>query len=287
LSGARGSLYVVATPIGNLDDMTPRAVEALRAAAVVAAEDTRVSRNLLGRFDVDRPLVSLHEHNERKRVPELIARLERGESVALVCDAGTPLVSDPGFHLVAAAHAAGFTVVSLPGANAAVTLLAAAGLPGATFCFGGFPPSRRAERQRLFRKAANRGEITVFYEAPHRMAATLEDMALQFGGGRLAAIGRELTKRFEEVRRGTLAELRQWLAEDDGRRLRGEFVVAVAGNPEPGACGDGIDTTELLEALLAELPPAKAAAVAAKVLHRPKKDLYAKALTLTGGKAGG
>lgn len=282
MSEGAGSLFVVATPIGNLDDMTPRALAVLAEADLVAAEDTRVSGLLLRHFGIQRPLVSLHEHNERRRVPELMARLQAGDRVALVSDAGTPLVSDPGYHLVAAAHEAGISVLSLPGANAAVTLLAAAGLPGTSFCFRGFPPTRRAERQRLFRRIAACEDISVWYEAPHRIAATLEDMALQFGGERLAAVGRELTKRFEEVHRAPLEALGSWLQADDGRRLRGEFVVAVAGNDGPAADAAGVDARELMEALLAELPPARAAAVAARVLHRPKKALYALALELAG-----
>ncbi|MDZ7750790.1 MAG: 16S rRNA (cytidine(1402)-2'-O)-methyltransferase [Gammaproteobacteria bacterium] len=277
-----GTLYVVATPIGNLDDMTPRAVEVLRTVALVAAEDTRVSRPLLQRFGITTPLVSLHEHNERHRAPGIIARLQAGEQVALISDAGTPLVSDPGYHLVAAAHEAGVTVLSLPGANAVVTLLAAAGLPGGSFCFAGFPPVREAERRRFFRQAAGRSETLVYFEAPHRIAATLADMAREFGDGRLAAVGRELTKRFEEVKRAPLEELVTWVQAEDGRRLRGEFVVAVAGNPIPVHAVDGIEPTRLLEALLSELPPARAAALAAKVLHRPKKELYRLALTLAG-----
>ena len=280
MTATAGTLLVVATPIGNLQDMTPRAVEALRGAALVAAEDTRVTGNLLKHFGIQAALVSLHEHNERERVPELMARLRGGEDVALVSDAGTPLVSDPGFHLVAAAHEAGIRVLPLPGPSAVMTLLGAAGLPGTAFCFAGFPPSRRSERLRAFRRAAAREEMTVYFEAPHRIAATLEEMARHFGPDRLAAVGRELTKRFEEVRRGTLEELVGWLAEDEGRRQRGEFVVAVAGDPEPARNGGGIDATELLTALLGELPPAKAAAVAARVLHRPKKELYPLALAL-------
>lgn len=275
-----GTLFVVATPIGNLEDMTPRALEVLGSVALVAAEDTRVSRALLQRFGITTPLVSLHEHNERQRAPDIIARLRAGEQVALISDAGTPLVSDPGYHLVAAAHEAAITVLSLPGANAVLTLLAAAGLPGGAFCFAGFPPPRHAERLRFFREAAGRAETLVYFEAPHRIAGALEDMAAAFGAGRLAAVGRELTKRFEEVKRAPLEELVTWVQAEDGRRLRGEFVVAVAGNPTPVRAGSGIEAEGLLEVLLTELPPARAAALAARVLHRPKKELYRLALTL-------
>ncbi len=275
-----GTLFVVATPIGNLEDMTPRAVEVLGRVALVAAEDTRVSRALLQRFGITTPVVSLHEHNERQRAPDIIARLQAGEQVALISDAGTPLVSDPGYHLVAAAHEAGLTVLSLPGANAVVTLLAAAGLPGGNFCFAGFPPARHAERLRFFRQAAARPETLVYFEAPHRIVGALEDMAVGFGAGRLAAVGRELTKRFEEVKRAPLEELVAWVQAEGGRRLRGEFVVAVAGNPAPTRAANGIQAEDLVETLLTELPPARAAALAARVLHRPKKELYRLALTL-------
>jgi len=281
LTTPAGTLFVVATPIGNLEDMTPRAVEVLGSVALVAAEDTRVSRALLQRFGITTPLVSLHEHNERQRAPDIIARLRAGERVALISDAGTPLLSDPGYHLVAAAHEAGITVLSLPGANAVVTLLAGAGLPGGAFCFAGFPPTRHAERLRFFRQAAGRAETLVCFEAPHRIVGALEDMALAFGPGRLAAVGRELTKRFEEVKRAPLEDLVTWVQAEGGRRLRGEFVVAVAGNPTPPRATSGIEAEELVETLLTELPPARAAALAARVLHRPKKELYRLALTLT------
>ena len=216
-----GILYVVATPIGNLEDVTLRALRVLRDVSVIAAEDTRRTARLLQHYSISTRTTSLHEHNERSKTPPLVARLMAGESFALVSDAGTPVISDPGAHLVAAAHAAGVRVESVPGPNAAIALLAATGFGGDSFVFAGFPPSRSNARTRWLEALAGETRTLIFYEAPHRIRATLEEM-LQIWGDRTVAVGRELTKRHEElVIKPISAQLGDPLEE------RGEFVIAV------------------------------------------------------------
>ncbi|HLP31614.1 MAG TPA: 16S rRNA (cytidine(1402)-2'-O)-methyltransferase, partial [Geothrix sp.] len=225
-----GRLYVVATPIGNLADWSPRAREVLESVDLIAAEDTRHSGVLLKHFGIDRPLLALHEHNERDVVPELVARMAAGARVAQISDAGTPLVSDPGFHLVRAAQEAGITVVPVPGPSAVLAALAAAGLPTDRFVFEGFlPPKEGARRQRL-EAMKDEPRTQVYFEAPHRVEETLGDLVRVFGADREAVVARELTKTFETIRRGTLAELAAWVAEDANQR-RGEIVLVVAGAP--------------------------------------------------------
>jgi 16S rRNA (cytidine1402-2'-O)-methyltransferase len=270
-------LYVVATPIGNLGDISGRAREILAAASAVAAEDTRHSGRLLRELGLERPLVSLHEHNERMRIAELVARLQRGESIALVSDAGTPLVSDPGYLLVAAAVAAGITVSPVPGPNAAIAALSASGLPCDRFCFEGFLPSRAAARRRRLAALAAETRTLVIYEAPHRIAESLDDLAAACGGERRACVAREITKRFETFYRGSLAQLAA-RAKTDPDLERGESVVIVEGAPvaEPGAAE--LDAT--LAVLLRHLPPSGAAAAAAGLMGVRRADAYARALAL-------
>lgn len=273
-------LYVVATPIGNLGDVSARAREILAGASVVAAEDTRHSGRLLRELGLERPLVSLHEHNERARVAELVGRLQGGESVALVSDAGTPLVSDPGYLLVAAAVEAGITITPVPGPSAAIAALSASGLPCDRFCFEGFLPARAgARRQRLAQLAAE-ARTLVLYEAPHRIAECLADLAAACGPGRRACVARELTKRFETFYRGTLGELAA-RAGSDGDMARGESVIIVEGAPaaEPGAA----ELDNMLAVLLRHLPPSAAAAAAASLAGVRRADAYARALVLTRG----
>lgn len=273
-----GVLYVVATPIGNMGDISARAREILAAASAVAAEDTRHSGRLLRELGLERPLVSLHEHNERTRVAELLARLQRGESIALVSDAGTPLVSDPGYLLVAAAVAAGIVVTPIPGPNAAIAALSASGLPCDRFCFEGFLPSRAAARRRRLAELAAESRTLVLYEAPHRIAECLADLAAACGGDRRACVAREITKRFETFYRGTLAELAA-RAQSDADLARGECVILVDGAPaaEPGAAG--LDAT--LSVLLRHLPPSAAAAAAAALTGVRRADAYDRALAIT------
>jgi 16S rRNA (cytidine1402-2'-O)-methyltransferase len=271
-------LYVVATPIGNLGDISARAREILAAVTVVAAEDTRHSGRLLRELGLERPLVSLHEHNERARVGELVSRLRAGESIALISDAGTPLVSDPGFLLVSAAVEAGVTVTPVPGPSAAIAALSAAGLPCDRFCFEGFLPARAAARRRRLAELARETRTLVLYEAPHRIAECLADLAAACGDGRRACIARELTKRVETFYRASLGELAA-RARTDADLARGEAVILVEGAPpaEPGAA----ELDEILAVLLRHLPPSAAAAAAASLTGLRRADAYARALALT------
>ena len=275
-----GVLYVVATPIGNLGDVSARAREILAGASVVAAEDTRHSGRLLRELGLERPLVSLHEHNERGRVAELVGRLQSGESVALVSDAGTPLVSDPGYLLVAAAVEAGIAVAPVPGPSAAIAALSASGLPCDRFCFEGFLPARAAARRQRLAELAAEARTLVLYEAPHRIAECLADLAAACGPGRRGCVARELTKKFETFYRGTLGELAA-RAGSDADMARGESVVIVEGAPpaEPGAA----ELDNMLAVLLRHLPPSAAAAAAASLAGVRRADAYARALVLTRG----
>jgi len=269
---APGRLLVVATPIGNLGDLSPRAREALAAAAVIAAEDTRHTRVLLQAAGVATPLVSLHAHNEAQRVPELIARLGQGEDVALVSDAGTPLLSDPGYELVLRASQAGFKVHTIPGP--------VAGLPTQRFCFEGFLPTRAAERRAALARLAHETRTLVFFEAPHRIRAMLADAAAEFGAQRAAVVARELTKAHETLYRGTLGELLA-RAQAEDNFARGELTLVVQG-AGPGASADAPELRRVMDILLRELPPGRAAAVAAQLTGAPRSAAYA----LTTGRAG-
>jgi len=271
----RGTLQVVATPIGNLADLSPRAREALAAADVIAAEDTRRTLQLLNSVGISRPLVSLYEHNESQRVPQLLSRLAAGERVVLVSDAGTPLLSDPGFELVRAAADAGFAVHTIPGPSAITAALAAAGLPAQRFCFEGFLPARAGERRAALAALAHEERTLVFFEAPHRIAATLADMAAEFGTAREAVVARELTKTHESLYRGTLAQLIA-LAQADENFARGELTLVVRGAAaaaepatDPGALRRTVDL------LLKEMPPGRAAAVAAQLTGATRAQAYA------------
>lgn len=279
-----GRLYVVATPIGNLGDVTARAREVLGRVAAVAAEDTRHTGNLLNALGISRPLVSLHEHNERERVPALIARLQAGEDIAIVSDAGTPLVSDPGFHLVRAAAEAGIEVLAVPGACALVAALSIAGLPTDRFCFEGFLPARASARRSRLAELAQETRTLVFYEAPQRLTDFLADAAAACGDGRRAVIARELTKLHERVYHGTLAELALRSREDADLR-RGEIVVVVAG-AEKAAQEDGAEIGRVLHILLKSMSPSRAAALAAEITGASRNDCYQRALQLGRGTGG-
>jgi 16S rRNA (cytidine1402-2'-O)-methyltransferase len=271
----RGTLQVVATPIGNLADLSPRAQEVLRAAAVIAAEDTRRTLQLLKSVGIVRPLISLYEHNEAQRVPQLLARLEAGDTVALVSDAGTPLLSDPGFELVRAAARAGFTVQAIPGPSAITTALAAAGLPAQRFCFEGFLPARGAERRAALAALAHEPRTLVFFEAPHRIIATLTDMVAEFGAQREAVVARELTKVHESIYRGTLAQLLA-CAQADENFARGEITLVLNGAAaEQGAQAQSPELRRTVDILLKELPPGRAAALAAQLTGATRAAAYA------------
>lgn len=271
------ALYVVATPIGNLGDITLRALETLRGADAIACEDTRHARRLLDHFDIAKPTFALHEHNEREAAVKLVGLLQEGKSVVLISDAGTPGISDPGARAVAAAQTAGFQAIPLPGPNAAVAALSAAGLDDAQFLFAGFLPTkttaRRAEIERLKPVAA----ALVFYEAPHRIEETLTDLAELLEPQRQIAIARELTKMFEQIARMPLAAAPGWLKDDENRK-RGEFVLIVSAPPPPA----GLDAAALrvLRILAAELPTRQAAKLAAEITGQSKNALYEQALML-------
>ena len=279
-----GRLYVVATPIGNLADLSPRARDTLAACALVAAEDTRHTGQLLKASGIRTPLQSLHDHNERQRIPELLARLAAGASIALVSDAGTPAISDPGFELVRAAAAAGVEVVAVPGPCAAVAALSIGALPTDRFCFDGFLPARATARRARLDALAAESRTLVFYESPHRVVEMLEDCVAAFGGERPAALARELTKLHETVYRGTLEEL--WArGRSDADVARGEIVLLVAG-AEPvaaaagGADGHGGELDRVLGVLLAELPLKQAAQLAAQITGARNNEAYKRALHL-------
>ena len=273
----RGTLQVVATPIGNLADLSPRAQDALRGADIIAAEDTRRTLQLLQSIGISRPLVSLFAHNEAQRVPQLLERLSAGATVVLVSDAGTPLLSDPGFELVREATRAGFEVRAIPGPSAITTALAAAGLPADRFCFEGFLPARAGERRAALAALAHAQRTLVFFEAPHRIVATLTDMVAEFGPAREAVVARELTKVHESLYRGTLEELIT-VSQRDENFARGEITLVVQGAPRGEE--QSVDPALLLrtvDILLKELPPPRAAAVAAQLTGATRAAAYAMA----------
>lgn len=273
-----GTLYVVATPIGNLGDLTPRAREVLASVALIAAEDTRHTRHLLQTCGIGTALTSLHEHNEGQKSAALVARLAQGDSIALVSDAGTPLVSDPGFDLVAAAREQGIAVVAIPGACAAIAALSVAGLPTHRFVFEGFLPAKSAARVERLRQVASEERTLIFYEAPHRLAEVLRDMVETLGAERRASISRELTKRFETTYSGTLAELSA-AAERDSDMARGEIVIVVSGASTTSAVLE-LKADTLLRALLQELSPSQAAKIAAHLTGGKRSELYEAALQI-------
>lgn len=274
-----GALYVVATPIGNLGDLSPRARETLAQVALIAAEDTRHTRSLLQAFGIATPLVSLHEHNEAARLGPLVERLRRGEAVALVSDAGTPLVSDPGFALVRAALDAGIRVTPIPGATAAITALSASGLPTDRFAFEGFLPSKSGARKNALLELSREARTLIFYEAPHRLNEVLLAMAEVLGAERRASVGRELTKRFETLYYGTLAELAE-RSKSDADMSRGELVIVVAGLTAAEAPALSVDADKVLKTLLEELPAAQAAKLAARITGEKRAVLYERAVQL-------
>ena len=278
-----GRLEVVATPIGNLGDLSSRAREVLAAADLIAAEDTRRTAQLLSAIGVTGQLISMHDYNEEARIEPLLQQLKAGKVIALVSDAGTPLLSDPGFGLVRAAAAAGIEVRAVPGASAVTAALSIAGLATDRFVFEGFLPVRAAERRALLARLAVEARTLVLFEAPHRIAATLADLARSFGDERPAVVTRELTKMHETVYRGTLRELCV-MAREDHDFERGEITVVIAGAaPGKAVGGDTELLTRALQLLLTELPPARAAAIAAQLAGARRSDAYQLALRLQHG----
>ncbi len=290
MSIAGQTLYVVATPLGNLGDITHRAVAVLAAADVIAAEDTRHSRRLLQHYGITTPCVALHEHNEAREAARLVARLRKGAAVALISDAGTPLLSDPGYVLVRRVQAAGFRVVPVPGPSALTAALSAAGLPAERFAFEGFLPARAAARRRRLQALCEETRTLVFYEAPHRILALLQDLVALLGATREAALARELTKTFETIHRAPLSDLLAWVTEDPNRQ-RGEFVVLVHGATPPGDASREtevtVDRKRLLAVLLAHMPARTAVAVAAELTGRRRNLLYEEAMALREGEGAG
>ncbi|HTP38019.1 MAG TPA: 16S rRNA (cytidine(1402)-2'-O)-methyltransferase [Steroidobacteraceae bacterium] len=280
MAASPGRLLVVGTPIGNMSDLSARAREALAAADLIAAEDTRHTGQMLAQLGIHRPLVSLHEHNEHHRLEELVGRVQGGGVIALVSDAGTPLISDPGFALVRAVAAAGCAVQSVPGPSAVTAALSVAGLPTNRFSFEGFLPARSGDRRRALAALGAATQTLVFFEAPHRIEGSLADMAELLGPARHAVLARELTKSHETLYRGTLAELAAQAAQDPDI-ARGEITLVVAG-ATAAAAGDPALLRRALELLLPELPPARAAAVAAQLAGVSKNTAYTLALELAG-----
>lgn len=274
----RPSLYVVATPIGNLADITLRALEVLKRVGAIAAEDTRVTARLLKHYGVSAPLIALHEHNERRAAQKILQLLAQGNSVALVSDAGTPAISDPGAIAVALAREAGYPVVPVPGANAAVAALSAAGSAVPHFLFYGFLPQSAAARRRELAALKTAAYLLVFYEAPHRVIASVADMAAAFGAGRTLTIARELTKLFESIHTCKLGTAAAWLAAD-ANRIKGEFVLLVEGAPEAAAADAG-RAQRALEILLRELPLKQAVKLAAQIGGGGRNELYQLALEM-------
>jgi 16S rRNA (cytidine1402-2'-O)-methyltransferase len=268
-----GTLYIVATPIGNLADASPRALEALRQADLVACEDTRTTRTLLARHGIERATLALHAHNERAAGAKLLAALQAGSSVALVSDAGTPGISDPGALLVEAAHRAGIRVVPVPGPNAAIAAYSAAGFSAPGFLFLGFLPAKAAARRKAL-AALEPALPVILYEAPHRVLETVADLAARFGPEREIVIARELTKKFEEVARMPLGQACAWL-QAHAHRQQGEFVLVLGPGEQRR---HPLDAERVLRVLLAALPAAEAAKLAAKITGVPRKELYAAAL---------
>jgi 16S rRNA (cytidine1402-2'-O)-methyltransferase len=268
---AVGTLYVIGTPIGNLGDLSPRAREVLTFADVIAAEDTRRTRGLLSRIGLQARVIAYHEHNEEKRVPELLEHLARGASVALVSDAGTPLISDPGLRLIRAAHAQGITVTSVPGPSAVIAALSIAGVPTDRFVFEGFLPRRPAARAERLRALQSEPRTMVFFEAVHRLGETLQAMVDEFGAARPGAVARELTKIHEQICNATLGELMLRIGADIP--LLGEFVLIVAGNSDAGE-PDEEKARSIFMLLSAELAPNKAVALTAQITGLPRNAVY-------------
>ena len=279
MSFKKGSLYIVATPIGNMGDMTERAIKTLSDVDVIAVEDTRRSGQLLHNFEISTPMISVHEHNERQICASLLERIEKGENIALISDAGTPLLSDPGYFLVNQAREMNLNVVPVPGVSAVITALSVAGLPTDRFVFEGFLPAKSSARQQRLAKVKDNSRTLIFYEAPHRIIEMLKDCQQVFGGQRKVVLARELTKTFETIYGHVLDELIPWVEADENQR-KGEFVVLVQGAESRDSTEINAEAERILLILLEELPVKQAAALAANITGLKKNALYQHALQL-------
>lgn len=279
-NSAIGTLYIVATPIGNLEDITNRALRILREVDLIAAEDTRHTTKLLQHFAINTSLKPCHDHNEREQQNYFVQLLLAGKNIALVSDAGTPLISDPGFHLVREAQQKGIKVVPIPGACAVIAALSAAGLPSDRFSFEGFLPAKSTARKNTLETLKEEPRTLIFYEAPHRLLESLQDLVVTFGENRQAVLARELTKTFETIKNSTLAELTEWVKVDSNQQ-RGECVLLVEGWRTPEQADISQETVRVLKVLLAELPVKQAAALAAEITGERKNKLYQYALEIT------
>ncbi len=273
-----GTLYIVATPIGNLQDMSLRAIDTLKSVAWIAAEDTRHSAALLKHYSITTKTVPLHEHNERERTDRLLESLQRGESIALISDAGTPLISDPGYHMVHEARTQGVRVVPIPGACAAIAALSASGLPTDRFIFEGFLPAKSVAKTQRLAALAEESRTLIFYESPHRIVETMQAMQDVLGSQRIVVIARELTKLFETIHSGTIAETLSWMTNDTDQQ-RGEFVVLVAG-ADAVSQQKTAESERILTLLLEELPLKQAVDLTVKITQSRRNDVYAFALSL-------
>lgn len=271
-------LYVVATPIGHLDDLSARAIQTLKDVDLIAAEDTRHAARLLSAYNITTSVTACHDHNENHKIHDIIHKIKQGQSVALISDAGTPLISDPGFKLVRAAHDADVRVIPVPGACAAIAALSAAGLPSDRFSFEGFLPAKAHARQQRLKSLSLETQTLIFYEAPHRIIECLEDMNSIFGADRVITLAREITKTFETIKKSTLVELLNFV-QNDPNQQKGEIVLVVAGAPEQ-ADQDQQKVDDLLQRLLQDLPVKTASQLAADLTGLKKNELYQRALAL-------
>ena len=274
-----GTLFIVATPIGNLDDITFRAVKVLKSVDIVLAEDTRHSKKLLLHLDISKTIRAFHEHNEREKTKAIISEIRSGKSIALISDAGTPLISDPGYFLVAQAKKEGLKVVPIPGPSALITALSASGLASDSFTFLGFLPSKQTARVKLLKSLVGRTETSIFYESPKRILATLTDMHRIFGDSREVCLSKELTKVFETIKTGSIPNLIDYLAIDQNHQ-KGEFVILISATDKINIAGAETQLNSLLPILCAELGASKAAKLAAKITGIDKKQCYKRALDL-------
>ena len=274
-----GILFIVATPIGNLDDITFRAVQVLKSVDIVLAEDTRHSKKLLLHLDISKPIRAFHEHNEREKTKAIIGEIYSGKSIALISDAGTPLISDPGYFLVAQAKKEGLKVVPIPGPTALITALSASGLASDSFTFLGFLPSKQTARVKLLKSLVGRTETSIFYESPKRILATLTDMHRIFGDSREVCLAKELTKVFETIQTGSIPNLIDYLTIDQNHQ-KGEFVILISATDKIDIAEAETQLNSLLPILCAELGASKAAKLAAKITGIDKKQCYKRALDL-------